>query len=222
MGQTVVAQTYTVSSPEGNIVLTIDNGQELKYSVSLEGDVMIAPSPMGFEFKGEAPMTGGFKVLGEPKQQGKVEEWTPVVANKHSFISVPYNELVLNLQEGESPYRKMDLTFRVMNDGVAFRYTLYGTPVLGNREITREVTGFAVPEKATLRIPNFAYEDEGRSYKSSQEGEYVKTPVTEIRSDLRVRQDASHRNPQRPALRPAGTHRDRRQPLHGHPQCGAR
>ena len=80
MGQTVVAQTYTVFSPDKNIVLTIDNGQELKYSVSLEGDVMIAPSPMGFEFKGEAPMTGGFKVLGEPKQQGKVEEWTPVVA----------------------------------------------------------------------------------------------------------------------------------------------
>ena len=183
MGQTVVAQTYTVSSPEGNIVLTIDNGLELKYSVSLEGDVMIAPSPMGFEFKGEAPMTGGFSVLGEPKQQGKVEEWTPVVANKHSFISVPYNELVLNLQEKDTPYRKMDLTFRVMNDGVAFRYTLYGTPVLGNREITREVTGFAVPEKATLRIPNFAYEQEGKSYKSSQEGEYVKTPVTEIRSD---------------------------------------
>jgi alpha-glucosidase len=124
MGQTVVAQTYTVSSPEGNIVLTIDNGSKLTYSVSLEGDVMIAPSPMGFEFKGEAPMTGGFKVLGEPKQQGKVEEWTPVVANKHSFISVPYSELVLNLQEKDTPYRKMDVTFRVMNDGVAFRYTL--------------------------------------------------------------------------------------------------
>lgn len=118
MGQTVVAQTYTVSSPEGNIVLTIDNGQQLKYSVSLEGDVMIAPSPMGFEFKGEAPMTGGFKVLGEPKPQGKVEEWTPVVANKHSFISVPYSELVLNLQEKgyslsqDGPYLPRDERWR--------------------------------------------------------------------------------------------------------------
>ena len=50
MGQTVVAQTYSVSSPDKNIVLTIDNGQQLNYSLSLEGDVMIAPSPMGFEF----------------------------------------------------------------------------------------------------------------------------------------------------------------------------
>ena len=60
MGQTVVAQTYSVSSPDKNIVLTIDNGQQLNYSLSLEGDVMIAPSPMGFEFKGEATMTGGY------------------------------------------------------------------------------------------------------------------------------------------------------------------
>lgn len=76
MSQTAVAQTYTVVSPDGNITLTIDNGRQLKYSVSLEGDVMIAPSPMGFEFKGETPMAGGFKVLGEPTPQGKVEEWT--------------------------------------------------------------------------------------------------------------------------------------------------
>ena len=60
MGQTVVAQTYTVSSPDKNIVLSIDNGQQLLYSVCLEGDVMIAPSPLGFEFKGEATMTGGY------------------------------------------------------------------------------------------------------------------------------------------------------------------
>ncbi len=181
--QMVVAQTYMVNSPDGNIVLTVSNSETLGYSISLEGDVMISPSPMGFEFKDEAPMSGGFKVLGTPQPQSKVESWTPVVRNKHASISVPYTEFVLNLQESADPYRRMDVCFRVMNDGVAFRYTLYGTPVLGNRQITRELTGFSVPAHATLRIPNFAYEQDGRSYKSSQEGEYVKTPVTQISSD---------------------------------------
>lgn len=179
-----VAQSYMVNSPDGNIILIIDNGDALTYSVGLDGDVMIAPSPMGFEFKNETPMNGGFKVLGDPQPQNKVESWAPVVRNKHSYINVPYTEFELNLQEKNSPYRKMDVTFRVMNDGVAFRYTLYGVPVLGSRQITRELTVFAVPDKATLRIPNFAYEQEGKSYKSSQEGEFVKTPVTEIKSEL--------------------------------------
>jgi alpha-glucosidase len=47
--------------------------------------------------------------------------WKPVWGKK-SQIRDYYNELTVNLQEKESPSRKIDLIFRVYDDGVAFRY----------------------------------------------------------------------------------------------------
>lgn len=180
----LLAQDYSVSSPDGHISLIVSNQATLSYSVQLDGKTLIAPSPMGFQLKGEPDMKGNFKVENEAKVKSGVEAWTPVVRNKHAQCRVPYQELILNLKEKDGQCRRMDVAFRVMNDGVAFRYTLYGVPVLGNRQITRELTGYAVPETSSLWIPNFAYENDGKSYKSSQEGEFVETPVKAIKKDI--------------------------------------
>lgn len=180
----LLAQDYTVTSPDGHISLTVSNHATLNYSVQLDGKTLIAPSPMGFQLKNEPDMKGNFKVENDVKVKEGVEAWTPVVRNKHAECRVPYQELTLNLKEKDSKCRRMDVAFRVMNDGVAFRYTLYGVPVLGNRQITKELTGYAVPEASSLWIPNFAYENHGKSYKSSQEGEFVETPVKTIQKDI--------------------------------------
>lgn len=182
MGMTL-AQTYTVMSPDGHIELQVCNDEVLNYSVKLDGKTLIADSPLGFELKAEEAMKGDFSVVKADQKDGCVEAWTPVVRNKHAECSVPYNTISLELKETKH-HRRMDLTFRVMNDGVAFRYGLYGIPVLGNRTIMRELTGFAVPEESSLWIPDFAYEDGGKSYKSSQEGVFVKTPVKSIKTDI--------------------------------------
>lgn len=179
-----MAQSYTVQSPDKHITLQVDNKDVLTYSVTLDGKTVIGESPMGFELKGETPMVGNFAVKNDTKVVSGIESWTPVVRNKHAKCEVPYNELALVLKEKSGQYRQMDVTFRVMNDGVAFRYGLYGIPVLGNREIMKELTGFAVPEQSSLWIPDFAYEQEGKSYKSSQEGVFEKTPVRDIKTAI--------------------------------------
>lgn len=180
----LLAQDYTVSSPDGHISLTVSNQATLNYSVQLDGKTLIAPSPMGFQLKNEPDMKGNFKVENDAKVKNGVEAWTPIVRNKHAECRVPYQELTLNLKEKDGKCRRMDVAFRVMNDGVAFRYTLYGVPVLGNRLITKELTGYAVPETSSLWIPNFAYANKGKGYKSSQEGEFVETPVKTIKTDI--------------------------------------
>lgn len=198
LGAPVLAQEYTVGSPDGHIALTVSNQATLTYSVQLDGKTLIAPSPMGFQLKGEPDMKGNFQVENDAKVKSGVEAWTPVVRNKHAQCQVPYQELTLQLKEKDGQCRRMVVVFRVMNDGVAFRYTLFGVPVLGNRQITRELTGYAVPETASLWIPNFAYENGGKSYKSSQEGEFVETPVKTIKDDLHaglpglIKVDADH------------------------------
>lgn len=181
---TAVAQTYKIDSPDKKITVEVKNSESLTYSVTFDGKVVVAESPMGFQFKGEPDMSGNFEVKNDAKVKSGIEAWTPVVRNKHAECSVPYNELALVLKEKSGQYRKMDLTFRVMNDGVAFRYGLYGVPVLGNREIMKELTGYNIPEESSLWIPDFAYEDEGKSYKSSQEGVFVKTPVKDIKTEI--------------------------------------
>ncbi len=178
------AQNYQLTSPDGHIRLDVSNQEKLHYSVSLDGKTLVAPSLMGFQLKGEKDMAGNFQVVNDAKAVDGVEAWTPVVRNKHAQCSVPYRELTLQLKEKEGDYRRMDVTFRVMNDGVAFRYTLFGTPVLGNRQITSELTAYRVPDTSHLWIPKFAYEQRGKSYKSSQEGEFVETSVTEISKDI--------------------------------------
>ncbi len=184
VGNALQAQDYSVASPDGHISLTVSNQQTLTYSVQLDGKTIIAPSPMGFQLKGEKDMSGNFAVTNDARVKNGVEAWTPVVRNKHAECRVPYNELTLQLKEKSDGFRRMDVTFRVMDDGVAFRYTLYGIPVLGNRQIVRELTGYAVPDGSSLWIPGFAYENHGKSYKSSQEGVFKETPVTSIKTDI--------------------------------------
>lgn len=180
----LMAQDYTMTSPDGHIAVTIANHETLNYSVQLDGKTLIAPSPMGFQLKNEPDMKGNFSVENEAEVKNGIEAWTPVVRNKHAQCSVPYQELTLNLKEKDGQRRRMDVAFRVMNDGVAFKYTLYGVSELGNRQITKELTGYAMPEAASLWIPNFAYTDNGKEYKSSQEGEFVETPVKNIPADI--------------------------------------
>ena len=181
---TVHGQHFDITSPDGHIAVIVDNDSVLTYSALLDNKQMIAPSPLGFELVKELPMKGNFEVLGTPKIERKTESWIPVVKNRHAQCKVDYTELALTLREKNGKYRQLTLTFRVFNDGIAFRYTLYGTPELGMRYVQRELTGFRVPQDANLWIPNFSYDQDGKSYKSSQEGVFVETPVKEIKTDI--------------------------------------
>lgn len=179
---TASADVYKATSPNGEIELSINNSSELTYSIKYKGNAVVGTSRMGFEFTNETPMNGNFNVLSHSANAG-IEQWTPVVRNKHSEIAVQYNSLKLNLQEKDGQYRKMLLECRVMNDGVAFRYTLYGISVLGSRQITRELTTYALPKGSDLWIPAFAYDAE-HPYKSSQEGVFHRTPISEINDTI--------------------------------------
>ncbi len=180
----VQAQEFFVESPDGHIKLSVNNADSsIFYSVSFDGNQVIGKSPMGFLLKDEDPMTGNFALINNPAVKPYVEKWVPVVRNKHAVCEVPYNSIVLNLKEKSGKFRRMDLEFKVMNDAVAFRYTLYGTMVIGNRSITRELTGYSIPSGSFVWKPDFSFHRKG-SYDSAQEGHFVKTQVTEISDSI--------------------------------------
>lgn len=171
------AQTITLQSPNKQISLQINYGGDLSYTVSYRGNRLINESPLGFQFEGEPEMRGGFELINTPKNIAQHESWLPVVKNKHAKVDVFWNETHLALVEKDGERRRMDLYFRTYDNGIAFRYQLHGSKTIGNRAISRELTGFSLPTTAYAWVAEYE-----PSYTSSQESEFNKKQITEITS----------------------------------------
>lgn len=172
------AQKTAITSPDGRISMEVEYGSKLSYQVRFESKTLIGLSPLGFELVGEKPLGDSLILTNKPDVKHGQEKWTPVVKNKHSEVSAEWNETILKFQEQGGNRRKMDLEVRVLNEGVAFRYHLYDDHRLVTREISRELTGFRIPETASAWIADC------QSHVTSQEKEFVKTPVGAIKPEV--------------------------------------
>lgn len=173
-----VAQSFQTTSPDGNVSITVSNADRLSYTISYKGNEIVGNSPLGFEFRNEKPMNGGFTIVNHPVTESKSENWEPVVKNRHAKVSQTWNEQTLELREKSGDCRRMDFTVRVFNDGVAFRYTLYGGNRPGHRKITRELTGFTLPVSSKAWMAKYK-----RNYTSSQESEFIPAPIGDMPAD---------------------------------------
>jgi alpha-glucosidase len=161
-----IAQVYRISSPNGSIAVDISNGDSLSYKVSYNAKPLLLSSSLGFEFRDEPAMKFNFAVLDQQRAQ-QDEKWHPVIKNKHDSITDRYNEITLELAEKEHLMRRMRLCFRVFDDGLAFRYTLYRAEKPGNRQILKELTGFRFKDNQKAWIVEYK-----TGYASSQESEF--------------------------------------------------
>lgn len=159
------AQTFKLVSPDTKTVVEVTNNGRLQYTVSSNGLTIIHPSPLGFEFKDEPVMDTDMSITGHSEQSVN-QTWMPVVKSKHQLIADRYNELKLSLAEKSGQMRRMNVFFRVYDDGVAFRYQLFGADKIGDRQIVRELTGFNLPAQAKAWVADYG------SYTSSQETEF--------------------------------------------------
>ncbi len=170
---TVFTQSITLSSPDNKIVLSINNGEKLNYAIQFNEVAILNSSSTGFEFMHEDNLDGNFSI--ETQTTKTVDEkWIPVVKLKHAEVIDHYKEIHLNLREKSGAMRQMDLTFRVYNDGVAFRYKLYRSENIGARAIANELTSFSIPGDPKAWIVNYG------SYTTSQEREFDETTVSSL------------------------------------------
>ncbi len=165
------AQSHTLTSPDKNISITINNGNLLTYNVKFMDRLLVEDSPLGFELKGEPVMNGNFALTGENTATVN-ETWKPVVKSKHAEVLNHYNELQLNLKEKSGLKRQMDIFVRAYNDGVAFRYKLYRGEVAGNRNITKELTGFNITGDPKAWVAEYG------GYASSNEAEFSERKIS--------------------------------------------
>jgi alpha-glucosidase len=169
----VFGQDISISSPDNRITIHVNTAGILEYSINKGATPLISSSSLGFEFKHE-PAMGADMVVLDTITHLVNETWTPVVKSKHASINNNYREIEIRLREKGGLMRRLDLFFRAYNDGIAFRYKLYRSRKTGNREITKEITGFRFASGAKAWIAEYG------GYSTSQEGLFNARPLDSV------------------------------------------
>ena len=135
-----LAAPRQVSSPDGRLAVTVSD--DARYSVTLDGKVILNPSNLGFRSN-----RGDFSTAKVTDAQTSVYEGSYSLDRiKKSDISYNYNVLVCTLTNEAGDAVKAE--FRVSDTDVAFRYVV-DNPKWASIRIFEEKTAFDFPEGTT-------------------------------------------------------------------------
>ena len=160
-----VTDVHKLQSPGGNMEMTfqLTEAGTPQYALNYGDTKIILPSDLGFEFRGNLKAQklvynadgtiskedhdpcnsfyDGFSVEGVQTDSFD-ETWEPVWGEE-AKIRNNYNELVVNLVQ-KSTDRKMNIRFRLYDDGLGFRYEFPYQDNLNYFVIKEEMTQFAL------------------------------------------------------------------------------
>ncbi|MEM7316899.1 MAG: glycoside hydrolase family 97 N-terminal domain-containing protein, partial [Planctomycetota bacterium] len=129
-----------VSSPSGNhqIRFSLLDGMPF-YNVSYRGATVLANSGLALDFEG-GEFRGPFVMDGKASRS-ESSSWVPVVGSKNSYPD-SYHEQVVQLREAAGKKRRINLTFRAYDEGVAFRYSIPEQDGIGELRLKAEDSKF--------------------------------------------------------------------------------
>ncbi len=115
------AEDVTLHSPDGRIQLTASiNEGKPHYAVGFDGKEAIRPSALGLVLEG-APRLDSHFTLGRVTRAQQSATWKPVHGER-SVIPDRFQSAEIEFIETIPPKRKLSITFRAYNEGIAFRY----------------------------------------------------------------------------------------------------
>lgn len=160
----VWAGDYEITSPDQQIQVRIEVGDQILYSITKAGQPILAPSLIGMELQDGTVL--GTNATVEDTQQTSVDQvFTPVVKIKCAQIPERFNQLQLNFKEPFS------LIFRVYDEGVAYRIetNLPGSIVVKNEQVQFNFAG-----DPAIDITH------EKSLHSSHETPYIHSKISEV------------------------------------------
>ncbi|MBU7570002.1 MAG: glycoside hydrolase family 97 protein [Flavobacterium sp.] len=164
----------TVESPSKEIAVTFKLTAEGRpsYSVNYKNKPVIKESLLGIALKETEALETGFEIT-NTQNKSVDESWKPVLGEQ-SVIRNTYNQAVFSLLQ-KATGRKLDIVFKVYDEGVAFRYEFPKQNKLNYFIISDEKTEFNLAgNHKTFWIPG--------DY-DSQEYVYNETKLSEIDND---------------------------------------
>ena len=164
------AQQATVSGPDNQlkVEVSVDNGNPF-YSVTYKGKTILEKSPLGFV----ADIGDFSKGMTYVEQKSRsIEEDYKLDRIKHSEVKYQANELTVTLENADK--KPIDVTFRVSDNDIAFRYEMPRYGETGSIVIEKEATGFDFPSYTTVFLtPQSTPMIGWKRTKPSYEEEYI-------------------------------------------------
>lgn len=163
----------TIESPDKQVILTFyqrnspDGKTQLFYKVDYQGKEVVLESKLDLDLDNHlSELAMALKVDKQKKWfdnliflsqkiSSKDTTWKPLYGENAS-IRDNYNEGVFSFQKQDNPDYKIDLVFRVYNEGVGIRYYFPENPKGSYYQIRAENTEFSMPEGATAYYARWA------------------------------------------------------------------
>jgi len=161
------AKDYTVSSPDGKILLTVSVGNDIKWSAAFNNNEILRSVRSGM-------VLADGNILGENESVRRISNTKlnqvlkPEVAHKRSEITDNCNILLITFKSG------LSLQFRAYNDGVAYRYE---TNLKNDITIKNEIAELRFPAGSTAWYPL------EESFMSHNERVFIPSSLDTIGSD---------------------------------------
>lgn len=161
-------KSYTLTSPDGKIVVTIEAGKQLTYSVAQDGETVLFPSQIALRL-------GDGRTLGENSRvrsarTRSVDETIVAPFYKRAEVTDRCNELTLAFRE------KFAVVFRAYDDGAAYRFT---TDFPADFVVENETAQFEFGKDCKAYIPYVRIKGTlEQQYNNSFENVYTVTPLS--------------------------------------------
>lgn len=137
----------SVESPGKILKVTLQvDGGTARYQVQRLGDTVVDASKLGFELR-DGRLDRDFEITGSSTRRFD-ETWEQPWGERR-LTRNHYNELTVSLRQTTGDRRRLDVVFRVFDDGVGFRYVFPQQPGLAEAIIDEELTEFAIAQHST-------------------------------------------------------------------------
>ena len=159
-------RNFDVVSPDGTLKASIVVGDEITYSISKNGDEILAPSEISMKFSdGTSFNADGYRKM----LRQTVDNMLTSPLYRKSDISEKYNELALT-------FKTFKLIFRAYDSGVAYRFQSLKK---GEYQVVEETSEFAFPADWNAWIPYVKHNKKGKSqFFNSFENTYLYTSLS--------------------------------------------
>ena len=168
-------EPLNIASPNGKIVFSFSLiNKSPVYSVYFNHKLLVEPSPLSLRFV-DGIFTKNLE-LTNPILSDTTLDYE-LFAGKAKLVHTQYKQAVLPMVETKAPFRKLNFTVRVFDDGLAFRYEYLEQNNWSNYSLLEEQTSFKLtgdPMVHTLFLPN---------YTSSHEGIYSSLLLSQVKQD---------------------------------------
>ena len=118
--QSLFAKPVSLSSPDKNIVFSIDaNNKRISYTVVYKGKLVINSSILSLQFENTS-FENNLKI-NKPVFRDRTEDYD-LMFGKTKHVHEVYKEVTIPIQQTTPPYYFINIVARAFNDGLAFRY----------------------------------------------------------------------------------------------------